>query len=53
MGGPGESTYSLTVFLEIPSSRAMPLRETPCSLAWWIAFHRACFRGVACPGGGV
>ena len=31
----------------------MPLRETSCSLAWCTAFHRACWRGVACLGGGV
>ena len=53
MGGPGKSTYFLTVFLEMPSRLAMPLRETPCSLAWWTDFHRACLRGVACLGGGV
>ena len=46
-GGARESTYFLTVFLEIPSSLAMPRRETPCSLAWCTAFHRACLRGVA------
>ena len=34
MGGPGKSTYFPTVFLEMPSCLAMPLRETPCSLAW-------------------
>ena len=33
MGGAGKSTYFLTVFLEMPSCLAMPLRETPCSLA--------------------
>ena len=53
MGGAGKSTYFLTVFLEMPSCLAIPLRGTPCSLAWWTAFHRACFRGVASLGGGV
>ena len=52
-GGAGKSTYFLTVFLEMPSCLAMPLRGTPCSLACWIAFHRACLCGVACLGGGV
>ena len=52
-GGARESTYFLTVFLEIPSSLALPRRETPCSLAWCTAFHRACLRGVASLGGGV
>ena len=52
-GGARESTYFLTVFLEIPSSLAMPLRETPCSLAWCTAFHRTCLRGVASLGDGV
>ena len=51
MGGTGKSTYFLTVFLEIPSCLAMPLRETPCSLACWTAFHRACLRGEASLGG--
>ena len=53
MGGAGRSTYFLTVYPDMPGSRAMPLRETPCILAWWMAFHRACFRGVASLGGGV
>lgn len=53
MGGAGRSTYFLTVFLEMPSCLAIPLWETPCSLAWWTAFQRACLRGVACLGGGV
>ena len=52
-GGAGESAYFLTVFLDMPSSLAIPLRETPCSPAWCTAFHRACLRGVACLGGGV
>ena len=46
-GGARESAYFLTVFL------AMPRRETPGSLAWCTAFHKACFRGVASLGGGV
>ena len=29
MGGAGKSMYFLTVFLETPSCRAMPLRGTP------------------------
>ena len=53
MGGADNWTYFLTVFLEMPSCLPMPRRETPCSLAWWTAFHRACLRGVACLGGGV
>ena len=53
MGGAGRSTYFLTVFLEMPSCLAIPLRGTPCSLAWRTAFHRACFHGVASLGGGV
>ena len=53
MGGAVNSTYSLTVFLEMPNFLAMPLRETPCSLAWWMAFYRACLRGVARLGSGV
>ena len=53
MGGAGRSMYFLTVFLEIPSCRAMPRRGTPCSLACCTAFHRACLRGVASLGGGV
>ena len=32
MGGAGNSTYFLTVFLEMLSCLAMPLRGTPCSL---------------------
>ncbi len=48
MGVAGRSTYFLTVFLEMPSCLAMPLRGTPCSLACCTAFHRACLRGVAC-----
>ena len=53
MGGAGKSTYFLTVFLEMPSCLAMPLRGTPCSLACCTAFHKACLRGVACLGCGV
>lgn len=53
MGGAANATYLLTVFLEMPSCLAIPLKERPCSLACCTAFHRACFRGVACLGGGV
>ena len=52
-GAAGRATYFLTVFLEIPSCLAMPLRGTPYSLACCTAFHRACLRGDASLGGGV
>ena len=53
MGGAGRSTDFLTVFLEMPSCLAMPVRGTPCSLACCTAFHKACLRGVASLGVGV
>ena len=52
-GGVGKSTYFLTVFLEIPSCLAMPLRGTLCSLECCADFRRTRLRGVASLGGGV
>ena len=39
--------YLRTVTREMPSSRAMALRDSPFSLACWIAFHRAFWVGVS------
>ena len=46
VGGLAASMYFLTVFLWMPNTRAIVRMESPRSLAWCAAFHRALCRGV-------